>query len=73
MVSNKNKLITVKVQKYTYDYLAQFQKLYGISISALCNHLIIKGILDCDKAAEKNNNFYTELCEVLKKYDLRRK
>lgn len=40
MISDKNKLIQVKVSKLSYEYLKKYSSMFGISISRFCEMAI---------------------------------
>ena len=73
MISSKNKLITIKVDKNIYDFMNIFSKKFNVSISKIGCHLISVGILDIDKHQQQDNSFYKRLSDVMREYDLRSK
>lgn len=45
MISNKNRLIQVKVSRTVYDYLKKYSDFFNVSISHFCEIAIIDRII----------------------------
>lgn len=58
MVSNRNKNITIKVSKDTYNFLKTFSDKYKVSVSSFCQDCITQSILFHDKNAGDNPDSY---------------
>ena len=80
-LSKKNKNITVKVSKDTYDFISMFSKKYNVSIASFCQDCITQYIILHDKKAHdsKENGkspdvYYRQLAWFISEtYDERRK
>lgn len=80
-LSNKNKMINVKVSKDTFDFIKTFADKYKCSVSSFCQDCITQAILTHDKAAHdpKQNGkspdvYYKQLAWFINAtYDQRRK
>ena len=73
MISSKNRIISVKVNKNIHEFLKIYSKKFNVSISKICEHLLSVAILEIDKEQQKDNLFYAKLSEAMREYDLRRK
>lgn len=76
-MKNNNKRVTIKLSKDSYDYVSQFSKRYGCSISSFIRDCVVKRILVLYYKANQSDDptlYFQNLANSIKNmYDDRRK
>lgn len=77
MLSKNNRMINVKVDIDTYNFIKTFSKKYNVSVSSFCQDCVTQYILFHDKECQKAktpDSYYKKLAYFINEsYDSRRK